>query len=86
MLMNWNQRYGLKSFLTHISAFGFFDLKFAQRSLAETGGHTSLNGVESDNEQRNTRAGLMLALPIDRRNSLKLSASTGYRDLHRQRI
>ena len=36
MLMNWNQRYGLKSFLTHISAFGFFDLKFAQRSLAET--------------------------------------------------
>ncbi len=36
MLMNWNQRNGLKSFLTHISAFGFFDLKFAQRSLAET--------------------------------------------------
>jgi hypothetical protein len=41
------------------------------------GGHTSLNGVESDNEQRNTRAGFTLALPIDRHNSLKLSASTG---------
>jgi hypothetical protein len=41
------------------------------------GGHTSLNGVESDNEQRNSRAGITLALPIDRHNSLKLSASTG---------
>jgi len=36
-----------------------------------TGGHTTLNGVKSDNEQRNTRAGFTLALPIDRRNSLK---------------
>jgi hypothetical protein len=33
--------------------------------------------VKSDNEQANTRAGLTLALPIDRQNSLKLSASTG---------
>ena len=41
------------------------------------GGHTALNGVKSDNEQRNTRAGFTLALPIDRQNSLKLSASTG---------
>jgi hypothetical protein len=41
------------------------------------GGHTTLNGVKSDNEQRNTRAGFTLALPIDRNNSLKLSASTG---------
>jgi hypothetical protein len=41
------------------------------------GGHTSLNGVKSDNEQRNTRAGFTLALPVDRNNSLKLSASTG---------
>ena len=41
------------------------------------GGHTSLNGIKSDNEQRNTRAGFTLALPIDRQNSLKLSASTG---------
>ena len=41
------------------------------------GGHTTLNGVKSDNEQRNTRAGFTLALPVDRQNSLKLSASTG---------
>ena len=41
------------------------------------GGRTALNGVKSDNEQRNTRAGFTLALPIDRNNSLKLSASTG---------
>jgi Putative MetA-pathway of phenol degradation len=42
-----------------------------------SGGRTSLNGVKSDNEQRNTRAGFTVALPIDPRNSLKLSASTG---------
>jgi hypothetical protein len=41
------------------------------------GGHTTLNGVRSDNEQRNTRAGFTLALPVDRQNSLKLHASTG---------
>ena len=42
-----------------------------------TGGHTTLNGARNDNEQRNTRAGFTLAVPIDRNNSLKLSASTG---------
>ncbi len=42
-----------------------------------SGGRTSLNGIKSDNEQRNTRAGFTVALPIDRQNSLKLSASTG---------
>ncbi|MGC1558505.1 MAG: transporter [Bradyrhizobium sp.] len=41
------------------------------------GGHTALNGVRSDNEQINTRVGFTLALPVDRNNSLKLSASTG---------
>jgi hypothetical protein len=34
MLMNWNQRYGLKSYLTHISAFGFFEI--CATLLAET--------------------------------------------------
>jgi hypothetical protein len=46
-------------------------------SLYFAGGATSLNGVKSDNEQRNTRAGFTAALPIDRQNSVKLSASTG---------
>jgi hypothetical protein len=41
------------------------------------GGRTTLNGVKSDNEQAMTRAGLTVALPINRQNSLKLSASTG---------
>jgi hypothetical protein len=42
-----------------------------------TGGRTSLNGVRGDNEQTNTRAGLTLALPVVRHNSIKLKASTG---------
>jgi hypothetical protein len=41
------------------------------------GGRTALNGVASDNEQANSRAGFTLALPIDAANSLKLNASTG---------
>jgi Putative MetA-pathway of phenol degradation len=42
-----------------------------------TGGRTTVNGVKSDNEQTNTRAGVTLALPVDRHNSVKLNASTG---------
>jgi hypothetical protein len=41
------------------------------------GGRTTVNGVRGDNEQANTRAGLTLALPVDRQNSIKLNASTG---------
>jgi hypothetical protein len=52
-------------------------IRMALDGLYFTGGRTALNGVKSDNEQANTRAGLTLALPIDRQNSLKLSASTG---------
>ena len=50
---------------------------FALDGVYFSGGRTSLNGVKSDNEQRNARAGFTVALPIDRQNSLKLSASTG---------
>ena len=42
-----------------------------------TGGRTTVNGVKGNNEQTNTRAGLTLALPVDRNNSIKLNASTG---------
>jgi len=42
-----------------------------------TGGRTTVNGVEGDTLQTNTRAGLTLALPVDRYNSVKLYASTG---------
>ena len=37
---------------------------------------TTVDGVKSDNEQENVRAGLTLALPIDRQNSIKFNAST----------
>lgn len=42
-----------------------------------TGARTTVNGVRGDNDQTNTRAGLTLALPMDRHNSIKLYASTG---------
>jgi Putative MetA-pathway of phenol degradation len=42
-----------------------------------TGGRTTLNGMRDNNEQTNTRAGLTLALPVDRYNSIKFNASTG---------
>jgi hypothetical protein len=41
------------------------------------GGRTTVNGARGDNEQANTRAGLTLALPVDRQNSIKFNASTG---------
>jgi hypothetical protein len=42
-----------------------------------TGGRTTLDGVEGDDLQKNTRVGATLSLPVTRRHSLKLSASTG---------
>jgi Putative MetA-pathway of phenol degradation len=44
-----------------------------------TGGRTSLNGVRGENEQTNTRAGLTLALPVDRQNSIKFNAAPAFR-------
>ena len=41
------------------------------------GARTTVDGVKGDNEQENVRAGLTLALPIDRQNSIKLNAGTG---------
>jgi hypothetical protein len=41
------------------------------------GGRSTLDGVRSDNLQRNWRTGGTLALPFDRHNSLKLYASRG---------
>jgi hypothetical protein len=46
-----------------------------------TGGRTTVNGVEGNTMQRNSRAGLTLAIPVDRYNSIKLygSANTSTR-------
>ena len=41
------------------------------------GGRTTTGGVEGDDLQTNSRLGLTVALPVNRRNSLKLYGSTG---------
>lgn len=41
------------------------------------GGRTTLNGVLRNDLQQNWRAGFTLALPLDRRNSIKFAASSG---------
>lgn len=42
-----------------------------------TGGRTTVDGVAGDDLQKNSRAGLTVAIPVDRLNSIKLNASTG---------
>jgi hypothetical protein len=41
------------------------------------GGQTTVDGVESNDLKENTRVGLTLAFPVNRRNSIKLYASSG---------
>jgi hypothetical protein len=41
------------------------------------GGRTTVNGVENNDELGNTRAGLTLAFPVNRKDSVKLYASRG---------
>ena len=41
------------------------------------GGRTSIDGVEDDNLQENWRVGAIVAMPLNRRVSLKANASTG---------
>ena len=41
------------------------------------GGRTTINGVQSDDLQQNSRVGLTLALPVNRNNSIKLYGNTG---------
>ena len=66
--------YAVQAHLVHTFQSGVW---IALDGIYFAGGHTTLNGVKSDNEQRNTRAGFTLALPVHRQNSLKLHASTG---------
>lgn len=42
-----------------------------------TGGRSTLDGVQQNDELDNTRLGVTLALPVDRQNSVKLHASKG---------
>ena len=41
------------------------------------GGKTTVDGLENDDLQSNSRVGLTLSVPLTARQSLKLSASTG---------
>jgi hypothetical protein len=41
------------------------------------GGQTTIDGVEGDDLQENSRVGLTFALPVNRHNSIKVFASTG---------
>ena len=42
-----------------------------------TGGRTTVGGVRGDDLQENTRVGLTLSLPVNKRNSIKLFGGTG---------
>jgi hypothetical protein len=42
-----------------------------------TGGRTTVDGVEGDDVQKNSRLGVTIALPVGRHHSVKLYASTG---------
>ena len=42
-----------------------------------TGGRTTIDGVQGDTLQENTRFGVIVTLPINRNNSLRLYANTG---------
>ena len=42
-----------------------------------TGGRATVEGVEGDNLQKNSRGSITVALPVDRNNSVKLYATTG---------
>lgn len=41
------------------------------------GGETTVNGVRNNDELSNSRAGVILALPVDRHHSIKFNASSG---------
>ena len=42
-----------------------------------TGGRTTVDGVEDNDLQKNTRLGVTVALPVNRHTSVKLYGSTG---------
>ena len=44
---------------------------------AAAGGRTTVEGVEGNDLQQNTRLGVTLALPVTRQTSVKLYGSTG---------
>ena len=66
--------YAVQGHLTYSFGFGVWA---ALDATYYTGGRTTVDGVKSDDRQENTRVGVTFALPVDRRNSVKVNASTG---------
>lgn len=60
--------------LTYTFAPGFW---LAASGSWYKGGRTTVDGVEKNDEQEGTRFGVTLALPINRKNSVKIYALTG---------
>ncbi len=65
------------SFQGHISYSFKPGLWLALTANYFTGGRTSIDGVEKDDLQKNSRIGLTLSLPVGRGKSVKLAAHTG---------
>ncbi len=65
------------SFQGHISYSFKPGLWLALTANYFTGGRTSIDGVEKDDLQKNSRIGLTLSLPMGRGKSVKLAAHTG---------
>jgi hypothetical protein len=66
--------YALQGHVIHNFSSGVwasFDLTYF------AGGRTSIDGLPKNDLQQNWRVGATLALPVDRRNSIKLAASSG---------
>ena len=58
--------------------YGFTSGIWAAISAANlSGGRTTLDGVRGNDLQKNSRVGLTLSLPVNRRNSIKLYANNG---------
>lgn len=66
--------YSVQAHLVHGFASGIW---LALDATYFSGGRTTVNGVQGDTLQSNTRGGVTLALPVDRNNSIKLYAYGG---------
>ncbi|MDN3918979.1 transporter [Roseateles violae] len=66
--------YSIQTNISHAFAGGIWA---ALGATYYSGGRTTLNGVRKDDGLANTRVGLTLALPINRRHSIKFNASGG---------
>jgi len=65
------------SFQAHISYNFKPALWLALNANYFTGGESTIDGVNKDDLQKNSRVGLTLSLPVGRRKSLKLAVHTG---------